>query len=180
LAVLLVALGACRSTTTTTTPITTLSPESPERSLMRIHATSRDQTQTFRALLEYSPGAMLLTAYTPLGTSAMRLYSSGNRVVFLNDLEDTTWSGTPAEFAQSFGFFDATPVTMAELILGRRTSAPGVDITYDPQTFPPKRVVVRHGSQRLDIEHLESTYTNAAVKEPEVPRSYRCCVPPRL
>jgi hypothetical protein len=172
-------MAACRSTTTTT-PITALSPESPERSLMRVRATSGERTQSFRALLEYSPGAMLLTAYTPLGTAAMRLYSSGDRVVFLNDIEGTTWSGSAAEFAQSFGFFDATPVTMAELILGRRTSAPGVDITYDPPAFPPKRVVVRHGNQRLDIEHLESTYTNAAVKEPEVPRNYRCCVPPRL
>ena len=147
---------------------------------MRIRATSGDRTQTFRALLEYSPGAMLLTAYTPLGTSAMRLYSSGDRVVFLNDLEDTTWSGSPAEFAASFGFFDATPVTMAELILGRRTSAPGVNITYDPPAFPPKHVVVRRGSQELDIQHLESTYTNARVEQPAVPRDYRCCVPPRL
>lgn len=147
---------------------------------MRIRATSGDKTETFRALLEYSPGAMLLTAYTPLGTSAMRLYSSGDRVLFLNDLENTSWSGTPAEFAASFGFFDATPVTMAELILGRRTSAPGVNITYEPASFPPKHVVVTHGNQRLDIEHLESVYTNAPVEEPKMPSGYRCCVPPRL
>ena len=148
---------------------------------MRVRATSGDKTQSFRALLEYSPGAMLLTAYTPLGTTAMRLYSSGDRVVFLNDAENTTWSGTPSEFAASFGFFDATPVTMAELILGRRTSAPGVNISYDPPGFPPKHVVVtRGGGQKLDIEHLESTYTGATVREPKVPRGYRCCVPPRL
>jgi len=147
---------------------------------MRVRATSGDRAQSCRALLEYSPGAMLLTAYTPLGTSAMRLYSSGDRVVFLNDLEETAWSGTPAEFAASFGFFDATPVTMAELILGRRTSAPGVNIAYEPPSFPPKHVVVTHGSQRLDIEHLESTYTNARVEEPKVPNGYRCCIPPRL
>jgi len=148
--------------------------------MLRVRATSGERSQSFRALLEYSPGAMLLTAYTPFGTTAIRLYASGNRVLFLNDLENTTWSGTPAEFAASFGFFDATPVTMAELILGRRTSAPGVNITYDPPAFPPKHVVVTRGSQRLDIEHLESSYTNAAVEEPKVPRGYRCCVPPRL
>ena len=147
---------------------------------MRVRATSGEKTQSFRALLEYSPGAMLLTAYTPLGTSAIRLYASGDRVLFLNDAENTTWSGTAGEFATSFGFFDATPVTMAELILGRRTSAPGVNITYEPLSFPPKHVTITHGNQRLDIEHLESVYTTAAVAEPKVPRGYRCCVPPRL
>ena len=147
---------------------------------MRVRATSGDKTQSFRALLEYSPGAMLLTAYTPLGTSAIRLYASGDRVLFLNDVENTTWSGTPAEFAASFGFFDATPVTMAELILGRRTTAPGVNITYDPLSFPPKHVMVIRGNQRLDIEHLESAYTDARVAEPKVPRGYRCCIPPHL
>ena len=147
---------------------------------MRVRATSGEKTQSFRALLEYSPGAMLLTAYTPLGTSAIRLYSSGDRVVFLNDAENTSWTGTPAEFAASFGFFDATPVTMAELILGRRTSAPGVNISYDSPGFPPKHVVVTRGSQKLDIEHLESAYTNAAVREPTLPRGYRCCIPPHL
>ena len=179
LAVLCCALSACR-TTTTTTPIASLDPNAAERSLMRIRATSGDKTQSFRALLEYSPGAMLLTAYTPLGTSAMRLYASGDRVVFLNDAENTSWTGTPAEFAASFGFFAATPVTMAELILGRRTSAPGVNISYDPPAFPPKHVVVTHGGQRLDIEHLESRYTTATVHEPKMPRGYRCCVPPHL
>ena len=72
---------------------------------MRVRATSGGKTQSFRALLEYSPGAMLLTAYTPLGTSAMRLYASGDRVLFLNDAENTTWSGTPEEFAVPGGPF---------------------------------------------------------------------------
>jgi hypothetical protein len=173
------ALAACRSSAPGT-PVTAPSAESPERSLLHIRATSGDRVESFRALLEYSPGAMLLTAYTPLGTTAMRLYASHDHVVFLNDIQGTAWTGSAEEFARSFGFFDATPVTMAELILGRRTSAPGVDITYDPPTFPPKRVVITHGNQRLDIEHLESTYTTAAVQEPQVPRNYRCCVPPRL
>jgi hypothetical protein len=152
---------------------------------MRIRATSGDRTQSFRALLEYSPGAMLLTAYTPLGTSAMRLYASGDRVVFLNDAENTSWTGTPAEFAASFGFFgNDTPVDMAQRILGRtgveNTRVGDVTITYDPPVFPPRRVAVVRGNQRLDIEHQESAYITAAVAEPRVPRNYRCCVPPRL
>ena len=106
---------------------------------------------------------MLLTGYTPLGTSAFRLYASGDRVVFLNDMEDTTCSGTPAELASSFGFFgDETPVAMAQRILGQT------------------RMTITRGGYRLEIEHLESETTTAPVEEPKVPRNYRCCVPPRL
>jgi hypothetical protein len=155
------------------TPVTAPS-SSPERSLMRIRATSGEKSQSFRAQLHASPDAMLLTAYTPLGTSAFRLYASGDRVVFLNDVENTTWSGTPAQFASSFGFFgDATPVAMAQRILGQTRDD-------DAETFPPKHVTITRGPYRLEIEHLESVYTTAPVEEPKVPRNYRCCVPPRL
>ncbi len=150
--------------------------------MMRIRAISGDKTQSFRALLHASPSAMLLNAYTPLGTSAFRLWSSGDRVVFINDLQNTTWNGSAAEFAELFGFFgDETPVRMAQRILGRDRSEPrGVTIAYDTPSFPPKTVTVARGRQRLEIEHLESVYTNAAVAEPKPPRGYRCCVPPRL
>ena len=74
---------------------------------------------------------------------------------------------------------NSSPVTMT-VILGRRTSFPGVNIAYEPSAFPPKHVTVTHGAQRLEIEHMESVYTTAAVEEPAVPRGYRCCVPPRL
>lgn len=178
------ALAACRSTRPSGTerPITALEPAATERSLMRIRATSGERTQSFRAQLHASPSAMLLTAYTPLGTSAFRLYASGDRVVFLNDLEDTTWAGTASEFASSFGFFgDETPVRMAQRILGRERSEPrGVNIAYEPDSFPPKRVTVTRGAQKLEIEHLESVYTDAAIEQPDVPRGYKCCVPPRL
>ncbi len=152
---------------------------------MRIRAMSGERTQSFRAQLHASSDAMLLTAYTPLGTSAFRLYASGDRVLFLNDAENTSWNGSPAQFASSFGFFgDATPVTMAQLILGRRgvvrTHLGDVTISYDPPAFPPKHVTVSRGTQRLEIEHLDSVYTTASVEEPKVPRNYRCCVPPRL
>ena len=181
--VLSVALAACRSTRPAgvETPVTALDRNATERSLMHIRATSGDRVESFRAQLLASPRAMLFNIYTPLGTSFARIYATSDRVLFLNDFENTTWSGTPAEFAQAFGFFgDANPLAMADLILGRRTSFPGVNITYEPNTFPPKHVVVTQGARRLEIEHLESVYTTAAVEEPQVPRNYRCCVPPRL
>ena len=154
-ALLFLAVVACRSSQPAgvETPV----------SLMRIRATSGEKTQSFRARLHASDNAMLLTGYTPLGTSAFRLYASGDRVVFLNDMEDTTWSGTPTELASSFGFFgDEAPVAMAQRILGQT------------------RMTITRGPYRLEIEHLESETTTAPVEEPKVPRNYRCCVPPRL
>lgn len=165
--------------------MTSLDAGATVRSMMRVRAATGDRAQTFRAQLLASPSAMLLTAYTPFGTPAVRLYASRNRVVFLNDLESTTWSGTPAEFAAAFGFFgDDSPVDMAQRILGRRgvenTRVGDVSVTYDPPAFPPKHVSVVRGDRRLDIEHLESVYTTASIEAPEVPSGYRCCVPPRL
>jgi hypothetical protein len=186
-AALLLLFVACRSTgpAGVESPITSLAAGATERSLMHIRATSGDRTQSFRAQLLASPKAMLLTAYTPIGTSAVRLYAAGDRVVFLNDLENTSWSGTPAEFSASFGFFgEASPVEMAQRILGRRgvesAHVGDVSISYDPPAFPPKHVAIVRGSQRMEIDHLESVYTSAAIEEPKVPSGYRCCVPPRL
>jgi len=75
-------------------------------------------------------------------------------------------------------------VEMAQVILGRRGTERAqlgdVAINYEPASFPPKHVTVARAAQKLEIEHLESVYTTAAVSEPAVPRGYRCCVPPRL
>ena len=77
------ALAACRTTKPAgvETPITSLDAGATERSLMRVKATTGDRSQSFRAQLLASPKAMLLTAYTPIGTSAVRLYAAGDRVV---------------------------------------------------------------------------------------------------
>jgi hypothetical protein len=167
------------------------------RSLMRIRATTGERTQSFRAQLQVSRDAMLLSAYTPLGTSALRLFVRGDQVVFINDVDSTWWRGSTAELARAFGFFgDAPPVSVALLILGLPPVAGGeyeatpqglararlgdVTVSYKPPVFPPKRVTVAHGAQRLEIEHLEIGQSTAPVEEPSPPADYRCCVAPHL
>lgn len=166
------------------------------RSLMRIRATNGEKVQTFRAQLQVSRDAMLLSAYTPLGTSAMRLYARGGRVVFLNDVDSTWWEGSARDFGPSFGFFgNAAPASVALLMFGlpdpnaalecagsgvARATLGDLALTYDPPAFPPKRVTVARGAQRLEIEHLEMTQSSAPIEEPRPPQSYRCCVAPRL
>ena len=140
---------------------------------------------------------MLLTAYTPLGTTAIRLYADASEVTFINDLEGTWWHGTTADFASSFGFFGTTsPYSMALLIAGlpsdasltydyavaglARARTGDVAITYDPPSYPPKHVTIVRGAQKLEIETLESATTTASVAKPEAPNGYHCCVAPRL
>jgi len=169
-----------------------------ERSLLRIRATNGDRSQSFRAQLQIDHNnRMLLTAYTPLGTTAIRLYADASEVTFINDLEGTWWHGTAADFANSFGFFGTTsPYSMALLIAGLPAEGPitfdyaaaglsranvgDVAVTYDPPSYPPKHVAIARGSQKLEIETLESATTTASVAKPTAPNGYRCCVAPRL
>jgi hypothetical protein len=168
-----------------------------ERSLLRIRATNGDRSQSFRAQLQIdNSNRMLLTAYTPLGTTAIRLYADASEVTFINDLEGSWWHGTAADFANSFGFFGTTsPYSMALLIGGLPTEGPTYDyaaaglsranvgdvvVTYDPPSYPPKHITIARGAQKLEIETLESAMTTASVAKPVAPNGYRCCVAPRL
>lgn len=169
-----------------------------ERILLHIRATNGERSQSFRAQLQVGRGRMLLTAYTPVGTGAIRLYAAGDEVMFINDLEDTWWHGSAAEFASTFGFFGATPPSaMALLIAGlpaednaiaydyaagglARANVGDVVITFEPPSYPPKHVTIARGPQKLDIETLDSAMSSAVIVRPEVPKQYRCCVAPRL
>jgi len=216
LVLLLALLAACRTSRPAgeETPIAPLTSTSPadaarqltarraqltgERSLLRMRATNGDRSQSFRAQLQIdNSNRMLLTAYTPLGTTAVRLYADASEVTFINDLEGTWWHGTAADFANSFGFFGTTsPYAMALLIAGLPADASftydydiaglasaragEVAITYDPPSYPPKHVTILRGAQKLEIETLESAITTASVAKPSAPNGYRCCVAPRL
>src|SRR5258706_14866728 len=153
-----------------------------DRILLHIRATNGDHVQSFRAQLHVDGhGRMLLTAYTPLGTTAVRLHAAGDEVTFINALEGTWWHGSTAEFASSFGFFGVTPPSaMALLIAGlpaeektvtydyaitgiARATVGDVVVTFDPPSYPPKKVSIVRGGLKLEIETYESMMTTAAV-----------------
>lgn len=170
-----------------------------ERALLRMRATNAGRSLSFRAQLEAdNRGHMLLTAYTPFGTNAMRLYASGDEVTFVNDFEGTWWHGGVAEFARSFGFFGSLPPSsMGLMMLGlpasghdvaydyataglKRASVGDVVVTYDPPSYPPQHVLVARPGQSLDIEIGEAVMTTAPIAPPVIPASYRCCVAPKM
>jgi len=167
------------------------------RSLMQMRARSGERVTSFKAQLQLDAHAMLLTAYTPLNTTAMRIYADDNGVVFTNDFEQTAWRGSAAEFARNFGFFgDLAPRDVAKLLLGlpgsraatyeatpaglARATAGDVTITYAPPSFPPSRVTVVRGAQSLEIESLGTVASSERVAPLVVPPDYRCCVAPKL
>jgi len=167
------------------------------RSLMRLRATNGERVQSFKAQLQIDRKAMLLTAYTPLNTTAMRIYADDSGVVFVNDVEHTAWRGSAAEFARNFAFFgDLDPRDAAKLLLGlpasrtltyeatpsglARAAAGDVTITDAPPTFPPSHVTVVRGAQRLEVENLGTVASSERVEALGVPAEYRCCVAPKI
>lgn len=144
------------------------------RSLMRVRATTNGKTQSFRARLAVLDAKrMELTAYTPVGTTALTLKANGDDVRVQNRLEGSEWEGSTDDLARSFGFLGGglMPAEMAMLIAGlpprddlqyeldpagiRRASFADVVVTFDPPSFPAKHVVVTRGEDRVEIEHLE-------------------------
>ncbi len=215
--VMLALLAACRTTRPAgeETPIVPLASKSAtdarrelaarraqltgQRSLVNIRATKGGRSQSFRAQLQIEgSGRMLLTAFTPFGTNAVRIYAAGDQVTFINDFEGTLWHGSVAEFSGAFSLFGGTPPSaMGLLIAGlpadgkaiaydydagglSRASVGDVVITFEPPSYPPKHVNIVRGEQKLEIETLESMMTTTPIVTPDAPKTYRCCVPPRL
>ncbi|HUR82176.1 MAG TPA: DUF3261 domain-containing protein, partial [Thermoanaerobaculia bacterium] len=81
------------------------------RSLMRVRARVNGKTQSFRAqLIVHDAQRMELIAYTPVGTTAMKMKADGDRI--------TT---DPAVAPESFAFLrqtGLTPAQMGMLLLG--------------------------------------------------------------
>lgn len=169
-----------------------------QRALLMIRATNEGRSLSLRAQLQIDNGGrMLLTAYTPFGTNAIRLYAEGSEVTFVNDLEGTWWHGGIAEFGRSFGFFgSASPSSIGLLLMGlpagngfmyeyaatglKRANAGDVVVVYDPPSYPPQHILVTHGAQSLDIQTQESATTTAAIAPPAIPSDYRCCFVPKM
>lgn len=205
--VLLAALAACRTTRPPNAqPIPPLTSASPAEAALQLE-TRRAQFTGERSLIRIRLGTlsargqlqvdgtlrMLLTVYTPLGTTAARLYAGGDEVIFLNDFESTAWRGKPSDLGGTLGVFSSPAAAL--LLVGlppsdaaATYSATGMQearygdvvVTYDPPVYPPKRVVIERGSRRVEVEHVESYATSDPVEPPAIPESYRCCVLPQI
>ncbi len=163
-----------------------------ERSLIRLRLPNGASA---RAQLQVDPSLrMMLTVYTPIGTTAARLYSAAGDVVFINHLEKTAWRGRATELSGALDTLATEAATL--LIIGlppggdvalsysqaglARASLADVIIRFDPPSYPPQHVTIARGEQQVDIDHLESVESSETLRAPEIPGNYRCCVAPQL
>jgi hypothetical protein len=163
-----------------------------ERSLIRLHF---PDGQSARAQLQVDAKLrMLLTVYTPIGTTAARLYSAGGEVVFLNDYERTAWRGRASDLTGVLDTFASRAVVLLAIGLPpdhdasleyspaglARGTVGDLVVTYDPPSYPPQRVTIMRGGQKIEIEHLESVEGSELLRAPDIPSEYRCCIAPQL
>lgn len=185
LALVALVLISCRSTRPVGSPVAPLTASSTEealaqlrerraefsgmRSLMRVRATVNGKTQSFRAQLAvHDARRMELTAYTPVGTTALTMKADGDRI--------TT---NPQVAPDAFNFLrDAglTPAETAMLLLGlpprddmrvdvtasglASASAGPMTAQFEPPSFPATRVVITSGQDRIEITHDEVVREN--------------------
>jgi len=176
---ILLLLTACRSTAPSANETPLGSGQSLDsvhaiRALTRVRAMNGERTDSFRAQLIVEPATQRveLTAYTPVGTTAMVLFAEGDRVTLVNHIDRTAWQGS----AQSLNLFaGAPPASWALAILGY----PRADVTvnYDAAT---RHATIARGANSVDITTIEAYSSDASPRAPSIPRDYQCCVAPKL
>lgn len=141
---------------------------------MRVRAMNGERTESFRAQLLVEPAAkrVELTAYTPVGTTAMTIFADGNLVTLLDHVHHTAWQGS----AQDLDLFGgALPASWALAVLGY--PAENVAVTYDAAT---KHASIARGEGRVEVTTLEAYRSDATLRPPSIPRDYHCCIAPKL
>jgi len=144
------------------------------RSVMRVRVATGGQTRSFRGqLIVENREHMELIAYTPVGTTAATIRAEGQQVTVTDALTGSVTGGNADELLAEYGFFTGglTPAEMGMLILGYpprrdllyeatptglgRATAGDVVVTFDPPALPAQHVVIEHGADRVEIDHLE-------------------------
>lgn len=143
-------------------------------SLLRVRATTAGKTQSFRATLRVDDATtMSLTAFTPVGTTALVITAVGDQVRVDNRIEDRLWEGSADELGRSMGLFGTPllPAEMAMLLTGlpprdgldlqltasgvARATVGDVNVTFHPPAYPARNVLITRGADRIEIEHVE-------------------------
>ena len=137
---------------------------------MRVRLTSGADTRSFRAqLIVENRRSMQLIAYSPVGTTLATIRGDGDQVTVTDARNGSITTGHASDYGLFTGGLSAGEMGM--LLLGypprrdltyettlaglRRAIVGDVVVTFDPPSLPAKRVVVEHGTDRVEIDHLE-------------------------
>jgi hypothetical protein len=106
------------------------------QSYMRLRVTAGGRTLSFKTLLAIDrAGHTRLTAFSPIGTAAFSLYDDGSRILVVNHVARTWWSGSADELAR----LDAVPLTSVRpsdlgfLLIGLPPTLPQAELVPPPQ-----------------------------------------------
>jgi hypothetical protein len=144
------------------------------RSIMRVRATTGSETRSFRAqLIVENREHMELIAYSPVGTTAATIRAQREQVTVTDARTGSTTSGRASDLLRQYGFFTGglTPAEMGMLLLGypprrdltyeatatglSRATAGDIVVVFDRPSLPAQHVVLEHGADRVEIDHLE-------------------------
>lgn len=106
------------------------------RSYLRLRVIAGGRTLSFKTLLAIDrAGHTRLTAFTPIGTTAFSLYDDGSRILVINHLARTWWSGSADELAR----LDTVPLTSVRpsdlgfLLIGLPPTLPQAELAPPPR-----------------------------------------------
>lgn len=165
------------------------------RSYARLKAVSGERRQSFNARIAIDrSGRARIDGLTPIGTAAMTLWSDGQQVVFMDHLNEIFWTGSTRQLSEPLrvmierGAFllAGLPVDDPSIIYQTKPTGlasaevSGVRFTYTPPQFPPRRIVIEAGSDRLEVEHAEFTSGSEPLEPPPIEAGYRRGNPPSL
>jgi hypothetical protein len=171
------------------------------QSYARVRATQGTRKQSFTARLSIdSTGRTRIDGLTPIGTTAITLWTDGRDVVYLDHFNGIYWTGTVSQLSGPLrGLASGTPMLMiglpasdarngnvryqlapAGLAEAVVAGSPEITVTYSPPQFPPSRVdvIVGDSGDRLEIEHLELVEELEPVTKPAVDPDYRLAARP--
>ncbi|HKR64954.1 MAG TPA: hypothetical protein VJZ00_14565, partial [Thermoanaerobaculia bacterium] len=120
-------------------------------------------------LIVHDARRMELIAYTPVGTTALKLKADGDRIE-----SDPPVAPRAFAFLRESGY---TPAEMGMLLLGlppndddrfdyaaggltAAGTGPDLMVAFDPPSFPAKHVVITADEDRIEIEHVEVVREN--------------------
>jgi hypothetical protein len=144
------------------------------RSIVKVRAMSGGETRSFRAqLIVENRQRMELIAYTPVGTTAATIRAEGDQVTVSDARSGSMIDGNASDLLRQYGFFTGglAPAEMGMLLLGypprrdltyeatpmglSRAAAGDIIVRFDPPSLPARHVIVEHGVDRVEIDHLE-------------------------
>jgi hypothetical protein len=144
------------------------------RALLRVRVTAGADVTTFKAAVDVHGDHLELTAFTPLGTTAMTVTADGDRVHVHDVIQGRDWDGSVADLSRTIDIFPPgmPPAEMVWLLLGYPGQNRDVDVTatatglssatsgaytirYDPPVHPPQHAEVTSPKQKVDVTMME-------------------------